>query len=143
MINTLLRVIRHEYFAQSLRYIVVGLSVNILGYLIYLFVTYLGGEPKVTMSVMYGVGVVVGFFCHRNLTFASDGCVIASGIKFLLTHIVGYLINLSLLIVMVDKFGFSHQWVQAVAIVVVAIFLFIAFKFYVFRDVASPRDVCE
>ena len=49
----------------------------------------------------------------------------------------GYLMNLAILFVFVDKMGFAHQWVQAVAIFVVAGYLFLAFKFFVFA--APPK----
>jgi hypothetical protein len=40
-------------------------------------------------------------------------------------------------ILLVDMLGYPHQWVQIAAIFVVAGFLFIAFKYFVFRDTES------
>lgn len=120
--------------AQLTRYAFVGIVSNSAGYLVYLLFTYLGATPKLTMTLLYGVGAAVGYIGNRNLTFAHQGNLFGSGLRYLMAHCFGYCFNLVILIVFVDKFGYVHQWVQAVAIFVVAGFLFIAFKIFVFRD---------
>ncbi len=51
---------------------------------------------------------------------------------------LGYLINLAILIVMVDKQEYAHQCAQAVEIFVMAGFLFFTFKFIVFGEANLP-----
>ena len=53
-------------------------------------------------------------------------------------HFLGYLINYAILIVMVDKLEYDHQWAQAVEIFVMAGFLFLTFKFIVFGEANLP-----
>jgi putative flippase GtrA len=120
-------------FAQLTRYAFVGIVSNSAGYVVYLLVTYLGSTPKLTMTLLYGVGAAVGYIGNRNLTFAHRGNVFGSGIRYLMAHCFGYCINLAILIIFVDKYRYAHQWVQAISIFIVAGFLFIAFKFFVFR----------
>ena len=86
------------------------------------------------MTLLYIIGTSLGFFGNRKLTFVDQGNIFSSGIRYVITHFFGYLLNLSILITFVDKLGYSHQLVQAIAILVVAAFLFIAFKFFVFSD---------
>ena len=117
---------------QLLRYAMVGIVNNSAGYLIYLFLTYLGAAPKLTMTLLYAVGATIGYAGNRRFTFAHRGNVMASGKRYLVAHSLGYLMNLAILIVFVDHLGYAHQWVQAAAIFIVAGFLFIAFKFFVF-----------
>lgn len=117
---------------QLLRYGVVGLLSNSIGYVLYLLLTYAGGTPKITMSVLYAVGTTVGFIGNRKWTFSHKGDLISTGMRYIFAHSLGYLLNLSILIIMVDYLGYPHQWVQAVSIVVVAGFLFLMFKFFVF-----------
>lgn len=123
--------------AQLIRYTFVGIVSNLVGYLIYLLITYLGGAPKITMTLLYGVGAAIGYIGNRNFTFAHKGSLLGPGIRYFIAHFLGYFINLAILIIFVDQFGYAHQWVQAVAIFVVASFLFIAFKFFVFRDMRN------
>lgn len=119
---------------QLFRYAFVGIASNLAGYLAYLFITYLGVSPKIAMSVLYVVGAGIGFWGNRKLTFAYEGSVLGAGVRYFIAHFFGYLINLTILFVMVDKLGYVHQLVQGAAIFVVAAFLFITFKFFVFPD---------
>jgi putative flippase GtrA len=118
--------------SQLFRYALVGFLSNVAGYLVYLALTYIGGTPKVIMTVLYVVGAAVGFFGNRNLTFEYEGSIMRAGGRYIIAHGAGYTINLSILILFVDKLGYAHQWVQAVAIFIVAAFLFLAFKVFVF-----------
>ena len=125
--------------AELLRYGVVGIATNIVGYLVYLLVTYAGGTPKLTMSVLYIVGAALGFVGNRWWTFSHEGHVLRAGVRYIIAHCFGYLINLALLLTLVDYLGYPHQWVQGLAIVVVAFYLFLAFKFFVFPDNLPSR----
>lgn len=55
-------------------------------------------------------------------------------------HFLGYLINHAILIVMVDKLGYAHQWAQTVEIFIMAGFLVFTFKFFVFGEVNPPKQ---
>ncbi len=124
--------LKNAWLRQLIRYGLVGVAINLSGYLVYLLLTYFGVSPKITMSMLYFIGAVAGFWGNRKLTFAHQGSLLGSGARYTLAHALGYLINLTILIVFVDRLGYAHQWVQAVAIFVVAGYLFIAFKLFVF-----------
>ena len=134
MIKLLTRPENKKHISQLFSYGMVGIAVNLAAYLAYLFITYLGGTPKLTMSVLYVVTAFVSFLGNRKLTFAYKGGLLGSGLRFSIAHFFGYLINLGLLFVLVDKFAYPHQGVQVFAIIIVAIFLFLTFKFFVFRE---------
>lgn len=123
---------------ELLRYGVIGLLTNSIGYMVYLLITYTGGTPKITMSVLYAVGTAIGFMGNRKWTFAHDGDVLSAGARYIFAHSLGYTLNLSILIVMVDYLGYPHQWVQILSIFAVAGFLFLMFKFFVFPK--APID---
>ena len=117
---------------QLFSYGLIGLLSNFLGYATYLALTYLWGAPKLTMTALYFVGASIGFFANRRFTFRHDGTIGVTGVRYLLAHVTGYLLNLVLLLLFADWFGFPHQIVQMIAIVVVAIFLFVALRVFVF-----------
>ncbi len=127
---------------QLVRFGLVSIMVNLVGYMVYLLITYVGGTPKITMTLIYAVAVTASFFGNRKLAFAHKGSFLGAGIRYVIAHCFGYCINLTILIVLVDKLGYAHQWAQASAILVVAAFLFLAFKFFVFRerDVSNIRE---
>jgi putative flippase GtrA len=117
---------------QLIRYGFVGVVSNFAIYFGYLLVTYLGVEPKAAMTLMYILGASIGFIGNRAWTFAHRGDSTSAALRYVLAHLFGYLLNFMILYVFVDRLGYLHQWVQAAAIVVVAGFLFVIFKYYVF-----------
>ena len=120
---------------QLVRYGLVGIVSNLSGYLVYLLITYWGVEPKKTMTLLYFVGAAIGFIGNRKWAFTHKGSALKSGIRYFVAHFFGYLINLLILLTFVDRLGYPHQLVQAVAVLVVASFLFLAFKYFVFSDI--------
>lgn len=124
---------------QLLCYGLIGTLTNLASYGLYLLLTYAGGPPKLIMTALYFVAALIGFFANRHYTFQHDGHIAIAGIRYLLAQLSGYLLNLLLLVLFVDWLGFAHQIIQAVAIVVVAVFLFVLFRVFVFAP-QSPED---
>jgi len=127
-------------FAQLPRYAFVGIVSNLAGYLVYLLVTYLGATPKLTMTLLYGIGAAISFSGNRRFTFSDKGRVVGSGIRYAMAQLLGYLLNFLILWIFVDKLGQPHQLVQFVAIFVVAGFLFASLKLFVFRDARNSKS---
>lgn len=132
MIESAKHILTDKPVLQLFRYGLVGVVINSALYFFYLIITYFGTEPKISMTMAYVVGVFLGFIGHRTWTFMHKGTLLGSGARYIIAHISGYLINYSILLTFVDKLGYPHQWVQAVAIFVVAGFLYVAFRYFVF-----------
>ena len=117
---------------QFSTFALIGILTNLLGYGIYLSVTYFWCAPKLTMTILYFMGASISFFANRRFTFRHVEGFSVTGVRYLLTQFAGYLLNLILLRVFVDCFKFPHHNVQAIAIFVVAIFLFVVMRVFVF-----------
>ena len=143
MIGSFKRLPENRHAKQLVRYGLVGLSTNLALYAFYLLITYLGTEPKMAMTIAYIVGAILGFVGHRTWTFMHKGALLGSSIRYIVAQVSGYLINFVILLAFVDKLGYPHQWVQAVAIFVVAGFLFVAFRHFVFPADRSAFGVDE
>ena len=127
---------------QFVAYALIGICTNAVGYAIYLFATHVWGAPKITMTVLYIVGAYSGFIANRRFTFQHDGSMGVAGGRYIVMQLIGYLINFGMLLVFVDVLNFPHQIVQAIAIGVVAIFLFVVLRLYVFvPDTAVSKVV--
>lgn len=124
---------------QLIRYAVIGLLNNILGYLVYLLITWTGVDPKITISILYPIGIAIGFWGHSKYSFSYDGSGKSSLLRYLLVYVFGYLVNFMMLFILSDKLGFPHQAVQALAIFVVAAILFVLLKFFVFPPTKSNK----
>jgi putative flippase GtrA len=127
---------------QLIRYGLVGVVSNLAIYFVYLLITYLGVEPKTAMTLVYIIGASIGFIGNRKWTFAHRGDSSSAALRYVLAHLLGYLLNFLILFTFVDRLGYAHQWVQAVAIIVVAGFLFIVFKYFIFaKQYSAPEKI--
>lgn len=124
---------RHQQLKQLIRYICVGTASNAAGYAAYLLLTYFGLSPKVAMTLLYITIAGLSFFGNQKITFMYDGKFLVAGTRYVIAHIIGYSINLAILVVFSDRLGYNHEIVQATAILTVAMYLFISLKFFVFR----------
>lgn len=121
-------------FSQLLRYGIVGVLSNAVGYLIYLALTTAGMEHKLTMTLLYVVGVAQTFIFNKRWTFRHDGMRRAAFVRYCISYALGYVVNLLALYMLVDYLGYTHQIVQGVMIVALAAMLFLLQKFWVFRS---------
>lgn len=121
-------------FSQLVKYGVVGVATNLIGYLVYLAITYMGAGPKITMSFLYAIGIVISFVANRSWSFTDNRGLSDSAKLYLVTYIIGYLINLSIMFVFIDIYGFKHYFVQLAATFVMPFYYFILLKLFVFKD---------
>lgn len=121
---------------QLLRYGVVGILSNAVGYLAYLAITAAGVEHKLAMTAVYAFGVVQTFIFNKRWTFEHAGASERAFARYCLVYASSYAVNLAALYVFADRLGYPHQIVQGVMIVVIAMLIFVAQKFWVFR---APR----
>lgn len=117
---------------QIVRYGVVGVLNNLLGYLIYLLVTRLWLDPKMAVTLRYPIGAVTAYLGHARYSFAYIGCISHGIARYTIVHMIGYGANISMLYLFWYRLEYPHQMVQAVAIVAVAGILYILFRYFVF-----------
>lgn len=118
---------------SAIRYALVGICSNAIGYAVYLIATLLGGlNPKSAMTFVYCSVVLIGFLGNRAWTFQYSGKTSTTLVRYIAAHLIGYSINFMLLHIFTQILGYPHQIVQAVAIMIVALYLFTAFKYFVF-----------
>jgi len=117
---------------QFMRYVLVGLISNAILYGIYIVLTSLGMGPKLAMSLFYGVGVIQTFVFNKQWSFRFNGAAAPALVRYATTYAFCYVINFSALMLLVDQMELPHQWVQGVMIVVIAIMLFLAQRYWVF-----------
>jgi putative flippase GtrA len=120
---------------QFIKYLTIGAASNASGYTIYLVLTKLNISPMYAMSIVYIAGAIIGFYGNRQWTFGCKNKVVSTTLKYGLTHLFGFLLNFMILLFFVDKLQYPHELVQGIALFVVAAFLFVCFKLFVFKDV--------
>jgi len=119
---------------QFIRYAVVGLASNAIGYVLYIVLTRLGLGPKLAMSLLYGIGVLQTFVFNKRWTFGHRGAHGLVFLRYCVAYGFGYFINLLVLLVLVDQHGYSHEIVQGVMILSLAVMLFLLQKYWIFQS---------
>ena len=122
---------------QFTKYAIVGLISNGVLYALYLLLTWVGLGPKIAMSILYVFGTVQTFVFNRKWTFSSDVKYGPSFFRYIVTYFSGYVINLVILGYFVDHLAMNHQLVQGVTILVLAAYLFVMQKYWVFKGEAD------
>lgn len=116
-----------------IRFIVVGIAYNLIGYLLYIFVTFLGAKPQYAVIFLFVVNMGMGYFGHRKVSFSADNNIAKSSILYITTYLAALVLNLGLLTLFANQLGFPHQLVQAACIVVISCFTFVTLKYVVFK----------
>lgn len=129
-----------KWHEQFVRYVLVGLVSNTIGYVLYLLLTRSIMGPKSAMSLLYAVGVLQTFIFNRNWSFGYSGQMSSSFLRYVSTYALGYVVNLSALLVLVDIMGLSHEWVQACLVLSLAAGLFLLQRYWVFRATPSANE---
>ena len=119
---------------QIIRYGVVGLLSNLLGYLVYLLITWLGVDPKLTVTLFYPLAATIAYSGHAKYSFSYKGGHAGGFSRYVVVHVFGYLLNITTLYFFVDVLFYPHQLVQLCNIFLVAGFLFVAFKYFAFQS---------
>lgn len=122
---------------QAMRFGIVGLASNGVGFLLYLLLTRLGAGPKLAMTVLFVIGTLQTFVFNKKWSFEyrnKDRAVLG---RYVATYALGYLVNLIALLILVDKAGLPHAIVQGAMILVIAALMFILQKFWVFATPVS------
>ena len=123
-----------EELQKLFRFGVVGVLQNCVSYLCYLLLVWMGISPQLAITVIYPFGITASFLANRKWTFSHQGSVRSSYLRFVVAHFFGYLLNILLLYLFVDGMHYPHALVQAVATLVVAAYLFVVFRLWVFPE---------
>ncbi len=130
---------------QAVRYLAVGVASNLVLYLLYLLFTWAGVGHKSAMTGLYLLGVLQTFVFNRSWSFQHTGHAPSALLRYTFAYAGGYLLNLAMLLLLVDRWGLPHQPVQGAMILLLAGILFLLQRYWVFPPVSragsSPGDM--
>jgi putative flippase GtrA len=125
---------------QLTRFASVGIASNLLLFLGYLSLTRIGVGHKTSMTLVYCLGISATFVANRSWSFGHRGMAHSAFARYVISYALGYILNLGFLWITVDRLRFPHQGAQAVAIVLVALNLFVLHKYWVFAPSVTTKD---
>jgi putative flippase GtrA len=133
----MMRIAHAATLKQLARYGVVGVLNNLLGYMIYLVLTWLWLDPKLAVTLLYPIGALTGYFGHARYAFGYGGRTSRGILRYAIAHLIGYGANIGMIHLFSDRMGYPHQLIQGLAIFVVSGILFLLFRYFVFPN--RPR----
>ena len=116
------------------RFAIVGVVSNAALFALYLVMTDMGTSPKLAATIAYALGVLQTFTFNRSWSFRDIGTPGPALARYVVVYAGGYIANMLVLAVLVDRAGYPHQWVQGATIVALAIASFLLQKYWVFRE---------
>ena len=135
-----LRIGTDPVVGQFVRYAFIGIMTNVTGYLLYLWLTFRGLDPKAAATLSFAWGVAAGFVLNRSWTFRDGGHPRRTLPYYIAAYSIAYAANILGLYVFVDILRYRHEIVQVLLILSLACCLFLAQKFWIFsgRRVGEP-----
>jgi putative flippase GtrA len=122
-----------KWSKEFVRYAVVGAATNVFGFLLYVLFTTLGVSPVLTISIFYPIHIGLAFYLNKKWSFSHKGRISTSAVRYLITYVGCYVLNVAVLKFFSGYLGYFHLVVQAIAMIVIALLLFLAQKCWVFR----------
>jgi putative flippase GtrA len=118
---------------EFIRYAVVGATTNVFGFLLYVLFTSLGVSPVMTISIFYPVHIGTAFYLNKKWSFNHKGQLSTSAFRYVTAYAGCYALNVAILKLFSDYLDYSHLVVQAIAVVLIALLLFLTQKYWIFR----------
>lgn len=127
-----------DRLVQLLRFGLVGGGVTLLCYLIFLAGIAAGCHYLLASAIAWVVGLMVGFFAHRRVTFSADGRAhVAETIRYLGTYILQFMLGTATLAIMIDGIGLAPWIAYPVNVVLTASFSYLMMSLIVFRPMRA------
>lgn len=116
------------------RWVLAGAGLNATLYLAYLALAESPIGHRGAMTATYAAGIAAGYVVNRSWSFGHGGGLATSLPRYVALYGAGYALNLVALTLAVDLLGAPHALVQAAIIPSLALFFFLAQRFWVFAD---------
>jgi putative flippase GtrA len=109
-------------------------------YLVYAGLVYVGVHYTLALLLDYIVGTFLGLVLHHTFTFKlakkiNSGMII----RTIISNVAIFFINIVVLYVFVDFYEYDEYRSQIVALTIIAITSFFAYKFFIFRGWVSDK----
>ena len=119
-------------WVEILRFGIVGVTSNVVLFLLYLFVTNAGVDPKLVVTALYLLGLVWTFCINKRWSFSHRSEWGRSGLRYFSLYGGLYFANVLTLLVLVDFFQIPHAMVQIGVFIASIPIVFLMQRYWVF-----------
>ena len=118
---------------KEVRFLISGLSANLIAFIFYLILVQLGLDPKYALTIMYWSVVLYLYVVNKLFVFNHRGSNFKSFLKFVTTYFVGYFISITLLTIALNYFLLNYIIAMVIASTVMPFYFYAAQKYVVFK----------
>ena len=116
------------------KFVFVGSFKTLFCYLLYVLLVKCGLHYNLALALDYFIGIIIGYILNRDWTFAGHGIPRLRFIKYLITYIGAFLLNVILLTFLVEFDWLGPIIGQIVVLGIVTVISFILQNYWVFRS---------
>ena len=132
---------RRISIAQFIKFNYVGVLTIFIGTSVFMYMITLGFNYISSLAADYAAGILFSYYMNKNYTFqvkiSSD---ILPIMNTALMYIISFLLNVLLLKLCTELYGYNIFYSQIAIIFVLAIFNFIVFKLFIFRVINERKS---
>ena len=118
---------------KEIRFLISGLSANLIAFIFYLILVQLGLDPKYALTIMYWSVVLYLYVVNKLFVFNHRGSFFKSFLKFVTIYLVGYFISITLLTIALNYFLLNYIIAMVIASTVMPFYFYAAQKYVVFK----------
>ena len=116
------------------KFVFVGSFKALFCYLFYVLLVKCGLHYNLALALDYFLGIIIGYILNRNWTFAGHGIPRLRFIRYLITYIGTFLLNVILLTFLVEFDWLGPIMGQFVVLGIVTLISFILQNYWVFKS---------
>jgi putative flippase GtrA len=126
-----------SFRGEAARFALIGIKTNVIYYLCYVVLVFAGVPPRFALTTIYTFGILYTFGFNRTYVFKTDAPPLSQLLRYALTYLVAWALNIILLEGSVSILGVNPYVAQAFLIPIIAAINFLALKFFVFYHQAT------
>lgn len=118
---------------ESARFLISGVLLNTVGFLLYMLLVYFGVYPKFAMSILYWLSFCLSFFINRSYVFFHSGNLFLSFLRYLFVYLIGYIFSLAFMTISLDWLNLNYVISMILTTFFMVIYFYILQKKFVFN----------
>jgi putative flippase GtrA len=119
---------------EFIRFVLTGIATNALGLCGFYLLIRSGLDPLIVVSIFYVFSVSLAFVLNKQWSFSHAGDFTWSAVRYVVAYVICYILNMLALDYFSRQKASPPLIVQSVAVIIAAVLLFLAQKFWIFRS---------
>ena len=123
-----------SYISQIIKYGSVGFVTNALGYMVYIVIANIIGVSPPVAAIISGFLVIsLSFYLNKRFSFGNNSKSISMAVNYYILYVSAILFHSFIIFTFSNVFGFSHEIVAGISIILISCSLFLIQKFLLFK----------